>query len=35
VQKNLKDKLNKLASEKRNIEKEIDHLEPGKEEVLC
>lgn len=32
-QKNLKDKLNKLASEKRNIEKEIDHLEPGKEEL--
>jgi hypothetical protein len=35
VQKNLKEKLNKLASEKRNIEKEINHLEPGQEEVIC
>jgi structural maintenance of chromosome 1 len=33
VQNNLREKLHKLASEKSNIVKEIDRLEPGKEEV--
>lgn len=33
VQNNLKEKLLKLASERSNIDKEINRLEPGKEEV--
>jgi structural maintenance of chromosome 1 len=34
VQNNLRAKLLKLASERSNIEEEINRLEPGKEEVI-